>query len=111
MESLPYISKIPCSLLQGSSNADIVESRIVPAPLVVVALISVSGITAEESGAKGLVEKRCSLCHPSSRPLGKTKSSEEWEKTVLRLEGYAGDRISDKDAKIIAGYLSEGRGK
>ena len=80
-------------------------------PLVVVALISVSGITAEESGAKGLFEKRCSLCHPTSRHLGKTESSEEWEKTVLKMKGYAGDRISDKDAKIIAGYLAEIKGK
>ena len=80
-------------------------------PLVVVGLIPFSGITAEESDAKGLFEKRCSLCHPTSRPLGKTKSSEEWEKTVMRMKGYAGDRISDKDAKIIAGYLAEVRGK
>ena len=80
-------------------------------PLVVVGLISVSGITAEESDAKGLFEKRCSLCHPTSRPLGKTKSSEEWEKTVMRMKGYAGDRISDKDAKIITEYLAEIRGK
>jgi cytochrome c5 len=80
-------------------------------PLVVVGLISVSGITAEESDAKAVFEKRCSLCHPTSRPLGKTKSSEEWEKTVMRMKGYAGDRISDKDAKIIAGYLAEVRGK
>lgn len=80
-------------------------------PLVVVGLISVLGITAEESDAKAVFEKRCSLCHPTSRPLGKTKSSEEWEKTVMRMKGYAGDRISDKDAKIIAGYLAEVRGK
>jgi cytochrome c5 len=80
-------------------------------PLVVVGLISVSAITAEESDAKAVFEKRCSLCHPTSRPLGKTKSSEEWEKTVMRMKGYAGDRISDKDAKIIAGYLAEVRGK
>jgi cytochrome c5 len=80
-------------------------------PLVVVGLISVSGMTAEESDAKAVFEKRCSLCHPTSRPLGKTKSSEEWEKTVMRMKGYAGGRISDKDAKIIAGYLAEVRGK
>jgi cytochrome c5 len=80
-------------------------------PLVVVGLISVSGITAEESDAKAVFEKRCSLCHPTSRPLGKTKSSEEWEKTVMRMKGYAGDRISDKDAKIITEYLAEIRGK
>lgn len=80
-------------------------------PLVVVGLISVSAITAEESDAKAVFEKRCSLCHPTSRPLGKTKSSEEWEKTVMRMKGYAGDRISDKDAKIIMEYLAEIRGK
>ncbi len=80
-------------------------------PLVVVGLISVSAITAEESDAKAVFEKRCSLCHPTSRPLGKTKSSEEWEKTVMRMKGYAGDRISDKDAKIITEYLAEIRGK
>ena len=81
------------------------------APLVLVGLIPIMGITAEESDAKGLFEKRCSLCHPTSRPLSTTKSSAEWEKTVLRMKGYAGDRISDQDAKIIAGYLVEIRGK
>jgi cytochrome c5 len=80
-------------------------------PLVVVGLIPIAAITAEESDAKGLFEKRCSLCHPTSRPLGKTKSSEEWEKTVMRMKGYAGDRISDQEAKIITGYLTEIRGK
>jgi hypothetical protein len=80
-------------------------------PLVLVGLIPLMGITAEESDAKALFEKRCSLCHPISKPLGVTKSSEEWEKTVLRMKGYAGDRISDQDAKIITGYLAEVRGK
>ena len=81
------------------------------ASLALVGMIPIMGITAEESDAKSLFEKRCSLCHPTSRPLSKTKSSEEWEKTVLRMKGYAGDRISDQDAKIIAGYLAEIRGK
>ena len=81
------------------------------ASLVLVGMIPIMGITAEESDAKGLFEKRCSLCHPTSRPLSATKSSEEWEKTVVRMKGYAGDRISDQDAKIIAGYLAEIRGK
>ncbi|MGB6281947.1 MAG: hypothetical protein WBF55_07830 [Syntrophobacteria bacterium] len=80
-------------------------------PLVLVGLIPISGIKAEESDAKALFEKRCALCHPTSRPLGKTKSSEEWEKTVLRMKGYAGERISDQDAKIITVYLAEIRGK
>ncbi|MGD8255340.1 MAG: hypothetical protein PVJ11_00930 [Syntrophobacterales bacterium] len=81
------------------------------APLVLVGMIPIMGITAEESDAKGLFEKRCSLCHPTSRPLSTKKSSADWEKTVLRMKGYAGDRISDKDAKIITEYLAEIRGK
>lgn len=81
------------------------------APLVFVGLLSVMGITAEESDAKGLFEKRCSQCHPASRPLSAIKSSKEWEKTVLRMKGYAGDRISHQDAKIITEYLTEIRGK
>ena len=81
------------------------------ASLFLVCLLPLMGIPAEESDAKGLFEKRCSLCHPTSRPLSATKSSKEWEKTVLRMKGYAGDRISDQDAKIIAGYLAEIRGK
>jgi cytochrome c5 len=80
-------------------------------PLVVVGLILVSGTRAEESDAKAVFEKSCSLCHPTSRALGKTKSSEEWEKTVMRMKGYAGERISEKDAKIVAVYLAEIRGK
>ena len=80
-------------------------------PLVLVGLIPILGITAEESDAKALFEKRCALCHPTSRPLGKIKSSEEWEKTVMKMKGYAGGRISDKDANIISVYLGEIRGK
>ena len=80
-------------------------------PLVLVGLIPILGITAEDSDAKALFEKRCSLCHSTSRPLGKTKSSNEWEKTVMRMKGYAGDRISDQDANIITVYLAEIRGK
>ena len=79
--------------------------------LVIVGLIPVSGITADNSEAKALFEKRCSLCHPTSRPLSATKSSEEWQKTVSRMKGYANGRISDKDAGIIVEYLTEIRGK
>lgn len=79
--------------------------------LVVVGLIPVSGIAADMSEAKDLFEKRCSLCHPTSKPLSKTKSGEEWQKTVNRMKGYAKGRISDKDAGIIVEYLTETRGK
>ena len=80
-------------------------------PLVVVGLIPVSGITADNSDAKGLFEKRCSLCHPTSRPLSTTKSGEDWQKTVDRMKGRANGRISDMDAGIIIEYLTEIKGK
>ena len=80
-------------------------------PLVVVGLIPVSGVTAENSDAKALVEKRCSMCHPTSRALSTTKSGEEWQKTVARMKGYASGRISDKEAGEVIEFLAEIRGK
>ena len=80
-------------------------------PLLVVGLIPISGTTAENSDVKAIFEKRCSLCHPTSRPMSTTKSGEEWKKTVNRMKGYAGGRISDKDAEDIVEYLTEIRGK
>ena len=80
-------------------------------PLAVVGLIPGFGITADNSEARALFEKRCSLCHPTSRPLSKTKSGEEWQKTVERMKGHANGRISDQDAELIIKYLTEIRGK
>ena len=79
--------------------------------LVAFGLIPVSATNGAENDAKGLFEKRCSICHSTSRPLGKTRSAEEWRQTVTRMKGYAGGKISDEDAEIIIGYLSEIRGK
>jgi hypothetical protein len=80
-------------------------------PLVVVGLILVWGEAAAESDAKALFEKRCSLCHPTSRPLSKNKSGDEWRQTVTRMKTHAGDRISDEEVEIIIDYLTEIRGK
>ena len=70
-----------------------------------------SSETAAEDSAKAVFEKRCSLCHPVSRPLGTNKSGDEWQQTVMRMKTYAGERISDEEAKIITDYLTEIRGK
>ena len=70
-----------------------------------------SNEAAADDNAKAAFEKRCSLCHPASRPLGKKKSSDEWRQTVMRMKTYAGERISDEEAKIIIDYLTEIRGK
>jgi hypothetical protein len=80
-------------------------------PLAVVGLILVRSETAAESDAKGLFEKRCSLCHPTSRPLSKNKSGDEWRQTITRMKNYAGDRISDEEVELIIDYLTEIRGK
>ena len=77
----------------------------------VVGLVPISAMTAENSDVKAIFEKGCSLCHPTTRPLSTTKSGEDWKKTVNRMKSYAGDRISDKDAETIAEYLTEIRGK
>ena len=78
---------------------------------VAVSLVSVSGGEAEANEAKSLFEKRCSLCHSTSRALDKSKTAEEWKQTVTRMKGHAGDRISDEDAETISKYLAETRGK
>lgn len=80
-------------------------------PLVAVSLILVVDMTAADNDAKVLFEKRCSMCHPTSRPLSKSKSGEEWRQTVTRMKKYAGGRISDEEAEIIINYLTEIRGK
>jgi cytochrome c5 len=71
----------------------------------------VAGTAVGGEDAKALFEKRCSLCHSTSRALGKTKIAKEWRQTVTRMQGYAGGRISDEEAKIIIEYMTEIRGK
>ena len=80
------------------------------AGLLAAGFITVSVITAADTDAKTLFEKRCSLCHPTSRPLSKTKSGEQWRQTVTRMQTHAGGKISDAEAKIIVEYLTEIRG-
>ena len=80
-------------------------------PLVAFSLIQGEEIKATESDAKALFEKRCSICHPTSRPLSKNKSGDEWRQTVTRMKNYAGERISDEEVAIIIDYLTEIRGK
>jgi hypothetical protein len=80
-------------------------------PLVTFSLIPAAPIKAADSKAKSLFEKRCSLCHPTSRPLSKNKTGDEWRQTVMRMKTHAGDRISDEEVEIIIDYLTEIRGK
>ena len=87
------------------------RARWLLAPLFVVGLILVSDKIVAENDVKDIFEKRCSLCHPVSKPLGQSKSGEEWRKTVTKMKGYAGGRISNEEAETITKYLTEIRGK
>ncbi len=79
--------------------------------LILASFITGSVISATDTDAKTLFEKRCSLCHPASRPLSKTKSGEQWRQTVTRMKTHAGGKISDEEVTIIVEYLTEIRGK
>lgn len=60
--------------------------------------------------ARAVFEAKCSLCHVLDRPLKKNKDRAGWDKTVARMKGYAGDRITDADAAAIVEYLARTRG-
>ena len=60
--------------------------------------------------AKALFEAKCSICHPISRPLGKTKDRQGWTETVTRMQKGNGCPISDAEAKQIIDYLVAERG-
>jgi len=60
--------------------------------------------------AKAVFEKKCSLCHGISRPLGKNKTAAEWSQTVIRMQKKVPDQISDADVKAIVAYLNAVQG-
>ena len=60
--------------------------------------------------AKALFEAKCSICHPTSRPLGKNKDRNGWTSTVTRMQQVNGCPITDAEAKTIIDYLVAVRG-
>lgn len=70
------------------------------------------GLAADKApkDAKALFEAKCSICHPTSRPLGKTKDRQGWTETVTRMQKGNGCPISDEEAKQIIDYLVAERG-
>jgi len=65
----------------------------------------------ETKSGETVFEARCSTCHPTSRPLGETKTADEWRETVTRMQQHAAGQISDEERETIIQYLSEVRGK
>lgn len=68
-------------------------------------LTTIAGTTAlaQEDGA-ALLEQRCSVCHPSSRPKAAQKSAEQWEATVTRMQGK-GAKLSEEEKKVLLDHL------
>ena len=66
-------------------------------------LLVIVPAVAEPDGA-ALLEERCSVCHPSSRPKSKQKTVAEWETTVTRMMGK-GARLSETEKKVLVDYL------
>ncbi len=71
----------------------------------IVALVPVTTVAAEEKGVS-LLEERCSVCHPSSRPKSKAKTPEQWEQTVKRMMGK-GAKLTAEEKKTLVDYLSK----
>jgi cytochrome c5 len=63
-----------------------------------------------QGSAKELFKAKCSICHPLSRPLGKTKDKAGWTATVTRMKNVNGCPITDEEAQRIIGYLVSERG-
>lgn len=63
-------------------------------------------IASAETNGANLLEERCSVCHPSSRPKSKQKTLEQWENTVNRMMGK-GAKLSEEEKVILLDYLSK----
>ena len=74
-------------------------------------MVAALGTASEKTSGKALFEERCSTCHDTDRPLGKTKTPEGWRQTVTTMQEHAAGAISDEERDIIIEYLSEIRGK
>jgi hypothetical protein len=71
----------------------------------VLSTIPTGNVYAEAEGAN-LLEERCSVCHPSSRPKSKQKTPEQWQTTVNRMMGK-GARLSEEEKATLLDFLSK----
>ena len=55
--------------------------------------------------AKNTFEAKCSACHGTDRPLGKSKSAADWLATVQRMSGKKPGHLTEAEAADIAAYL------
>ena len=55
---------------------------------------------------KNTFEAKCSACHGTDRPLGKSKSAADWRSTVQRMSSKKPEHLTEAEAADIAAYLS-----
>ena len=77
---------------------------------VIAGIASAGTVVAAEKPAKidgaDLLEKRCSVCHPSARPKGAKKNLEQWDATVTRMMGK-GAKLSADEKKALIDHLAK----
>lgn len=55
---------------------------------------------------KNTFEAKCSLCHPTERPLGKSKSAADWLATAQRMSEKQPGHLTAAEVADVAAYLS-----
>lgn len=74
--------------------------------------LSVSNAAEEKSVyGKPLFEQKCSVCHETKRATSKTKTYDEWYKTVTRMKNGHSAKITDDEVKLIVDYLTTNYGR
>jgi mono/diheme cytochrome c family protein len=59
--------------------------------------------------AKNTFEAKCSACHGTDRPLGKSKSAADWLATVQRMSGKKPGHLNEAEVADITAYLAVAR--
>jgi len=55
---------------------------------------------------KNTFEARCSFCHPTDRPLGKSKSAADWLATAQRMSEKKPGHLTEAEVADVAAYLA-----
>jgi hypothetical protein len=67
-------------------------------------------LTTPAIDAAGLLDQRCSVCHPSTRAKTAQKTQAEWQQTVDRMISK-GAQLTDAERAALIDYLAKTYGK
>lgn len=82
------------------------KKLIVPVIAASLALTGVAVAAEKAPAGAELLEKRCSVCHPSARPKGAKKNAAQWDATVTRMVGK-GAKLTADEKKALVDYLAK----